>query len=91
MKDLQPKDLWSIARLDGIANSLTRVARKDGEVLANNGEDGAAIVAVRFEVTLLRCDLAVAVWGKAARFQGWLSSSLLVWSAMSRPHECRPR
>ena len=59
MKDLQPEDLWSVTRLDLIAGSLTRVARDDGEVLASNGEDGATVVAVRVEVTLLRCGLAV--------------------------------
>ena len=59
MKDVQPEDLWSITRLDLIADSLTRVARDDGEVLASNGEDGATVVAVGVEVTLLRCGLAV--------------------------------
>lgn len=49
----QSKDLWRITCLDVEPFSLTRVARDDGEVGASNGENRAAVLAVRVELTLL--------------------------------------
>lgn len=59
LHDLQPENLWCITRLNLVSYCLTRVPSNDGEVLTGNGENGATVVAVRVEVTHLRCGLAI--------------------------------
>lgn len=63
----QSKDLWRISRLDVKPFSLTRVACDDREVGASNGENRAAVLAVRVELTLLRGHHAghlYVLWGR---------------------------
>lgn len=51
--DVQSEDLGRIARLDAVALALASVPGDDSEIFAGDGKDGAAVVAVRIELSLL--------------------------------------
>lgn len=66
--DLQSEYLWCVSGLDAVTLALPSVTCNDGEVRTSNGEDGASILCVGVELSLLGlCEGTVGHVGREER------------------------